>query len=216
MISLLLYIFSIMVQPGNSFKSELESYLRKNLSGYNDYKYEILQMPVSYKEIEIISKNDFNINGNMIYLPVKLVTKDGRVSRAILSIKLKLYRKIYVAVRAIQKNESLSTSEFELMNYDVTGLESKPLESLKELIMYRSKKLIKPGDPLTNDDIELKPVIISGNPINAIYRYGSVFISFEAFARQDGVPGETIAVITRDKKLFKAKVIDSHDVKIIE
>ena len=206
----------MLVQQGGSFKSELESYLQKNLSGYDEYKYEIMQMPASYKQMEIISKDDFNMNGNMVYLPVRLVGKDGRISRTILSIRLKLYKVIYVAVKAIQKDKNLSVSDFELKKYDVTKLNSKPVTSLKELSLYRAKNFMNPGDALTKEDLELKPVVLAGNPVDAEFKYGSVFISFEAFSRQDGVPGETITIITKDKKLFKAKVINSHDVNIIE
>ena len=104
MLAAILFILSVLSQPGGSFNSELESYLKKNLSGYDEYKYEIMQMPASYKQMEIISKDDFNMNGNMVYLPVRLVGKDGRISRTILSIRLKLYKVIYVAVKAIQKD----------------------------------------------------------------------------------------------------------------
>ncbi len=203
-------------QPAGSFKSELDSYLKKNLTGYDDYKYEILQMPADYKKMEIISKDDFNMSGNMIYLPVRMTGKDGRISRTILSIRLKLYKKIYVAVKTIQRDENLFATDFELKKFDVTRLNSKPVISLKDLSLYRSSNFMNAGDALTKDDLELKPVILAGDPVDAEYKYGSVFISFEAISRQDGAPGETITIITKNKKLFKAKVIDSHDVNIIE
>lgn len=216
MLTAFLFILSILAQQGGSFKNELETYLKKNLPGYEDYKYEILQTPRSYKKMEIISKDDFNMSGNMIYLPVRLTGKDGRISKSILSIRLKLYKMVYVAVKTIKKDENLTAPDFALKKYDVANLNSKPVTSLKELDLYRSANFLNPGDALTKEDLELKPVILAGNPVDAEYKYGSVYISFEAISRQDGVPGEMITIITKDKKLYKAKVINSHDVNIIE
>ncbi len=216
MLTVILFILSMLARQGGSFKNELEAYLKKNLSGFDNYKYEILQTPPACKKMEIISKDDFNLSGNMVYLPVRLIGKGGRISKTILSIRLSLYKKIYVAVKRIQRDRDLTASDFELKEYDVTKLNDKPVESLKEINSYRSNNFMNAGDALTKDDLALKPVIFAGDPVDAEYKYGSVFISFNAFSRQDGVPGETITIITKDKKLYKAKVINSHDVNIIE
>ena len=41
-------------------------------------------------------------------------------------------------------------------------------------------------------------------------------VTFDAFSRQDGIPGGVITIISKDKKQYKAKVVDSHNVTIIE
>ena len=99
---------------------------------------------------------------------------------------------------------------------DITKILGSPLTSLTGIELYRSKTFLKPGDAITKENIELKPVINPGDRVEAEYRTGSVSISFEAFSRQEGIPGETISIITRDKKLFKARVVNSQIVNIIE
>ncbi len=216
MLSIIFAILTFFFTPNNSFKNELDGYLKKNLPQYESIDFQILQMPEAYKKIEIIKNVDFNFNGNFVYVPIKFTDKDGRVLRSILSVKLNLYQKVLTSVKAIERNESLTASDFVLKKMDVTKIFGTPLTSLKDIELYRCKTFLKPGDAITNENIELKPVIKPGDRLEAEYKSGSVTITFEVFSRQEGIPGETISVITKDKKLFKAKVINSQEVNIIE
>ncbi|MCL5030684.1 MAG: flagellar basal body P-ring formation chaperone FlgA [Bacteroidetes bacterium] len=216
MLSILVAILSLLVIPNNSFKNELDGYLKKNLPQYESIDYQILQMPESYKKIEIIKDRDFNFSGNLVYVPVRIIEKNGRVLRSIISVKLSLYEKVLTAVKSIDKDDSLTASDFALKKMDITKILGSPLTSLTGIELYRSKTFLKPGDAITKENIELKPVINPGDRVEAEYRTGSVSISFEAFSRQEGIPGETISIITRDKKLFKARVVNSQIVNIIE
>ncbi len=216
MLSILIAILSFFIQPNNSFKNELDGYLKKNLPQYESIDYQILQMPESYKKIEIITDRDFNISGSIVYVPVRIIEKNGRILRSILSVKMKLYKKVLVAVRSINKDSSLATADFEFKKLDVTQIIGSPLTSLNEIELFRCKTFLKQGDVVTKEKIEQRPVINPGDRIEAEFKSGSVLISFEAFSRQEGIPGETISIITKDKKLFKAKVINSHNVNIIE
>ena len=216
MLSILVAILSFLIIPNNSFRNELDGYLKKNLPQYESIDYKILQMPESYKKIEIIKDRNFNFSGNLVYVPVKITGKDGRILRSIISVKLSLYEKVLTAVKPIDRDEHLAAADFVLKRMDVSQILGSPVTSLKEIELYRSKTYLNLGDIITEENIELKPVINPGDRVEAEYRSGSVSISFEAFSRQEGIPGETISIITKDKKLFKAKVINSQIVNIIE
>ena len=216
MLSILLSILTFLFTPNNSFKNELNGYLKKNLPQYESIDFQVLQMPEAFKKIEIIQDVDFNYNGSFVYVPVRITDKDGRVLKSILSVKLNLYQKVFTAVKSIDRDESLTTSDFVLKKMDVTKIFGTPLTSLNDIGLYRSNTFLKAGDAITKENIELKPVIKPGDRIEAEYKSGSVSITFEAFSRQEGIPGETISIITKDKKLFKAKVINSQVVNIIE
>ena len=212
----LLILLSFLIQADSSFKSELDNYLKKNLTGYKGYEYEILQMPGSYKKIELLEPEEFNLSGNLIYIPVKLIAKSGRTVKSILTVRLKLYKNVLAAAKQIGRREKLSANDFKLKKVDAAQIKGTPLSSLSEIGSLRSKTIIKQGEVVIKEMLEPVPVINIGDPVNAKYVSGNVIVSFEAFSRQEGIAGETITVITKDKKQFKAKVIDSNNVNIIE
>ena len=212
----ILFILSVAFNSNNSFKGELDNYLKKNLSEYQDYKYEIMQLPSSYKEIELLKPNDFNLSGNMIYVPVQVIDKSGRKFRSILSVKLKLYKNVLVSVKKINRKADLSENDFEYKKEDITRIKGTPVYSINGIKLLRSKVMIKPGDILIKQMTEKIPVINIGDVLNARYVTGNVIVSLKVFSRQEGITGGIITVITSDKKLFKAKVIDSKNVIIIE
>lgn len=212
----ILFILSLLINSNNSFKSDLDNYLKKNLSEYQDYKYEILRLPESYKKIELLKPNEFNLSGNMIYIPVQVVEKSGRIFRSILSVRLKLYKDVAVAVKKINRKENLVESDFVLKKEDITKIKGTPVYSLRGIDSFRSSITIKPGDIVVKQMIEQIPVVKIGDELNAEYISGNVMVTLDVFARQEGVTGQIITVITKDKKLFKAKVINSKNVIIIE
>jgi flagella basal body P-ring formation protein FlgA len=64
--------------------------------------------------------------------------------------------------------------------------------------------------------IELLPAVYSGDKLIARIRYGNVVVSTDAYARNDGTIGEVIKIRTKNNKQFKAEILDSKNVKIIE
>ncbi len=213
---IILFILSLVINSNNSFKGQIENYLKKNLSGYQDYKYEILQLPSTYKKIELLKPNEFNLSGNMIYIPVQVVDKSGREFRSILSVKLKLYKNVLVAVKNISQKTDLNENDFIFKKEDITQIKGTPVYSLKDISCLRSKIFIKSGNILVDQMTEKIPVVKVGDELYARYINGNVIVSTVVFARQEGVTNQIISVITKDKKLFKAKIIDSKNVIIIE
>lgn len=214
--AVILFILSLFINSNNSFKGELENYLKKNLSAYKNYKYEILQLPDSYKKIELLKPNEFNLSGNMVYVPIQVVDKSGRTFRSILSVRLKLYKNVLVASRQISRKENLNEKDFVLKEEDVSRIKGAPIYSMDGISSLRSTTAIKAGEVVLKQMLEQIPAVRIGDELNAQYIYGSVVVTTKVFARQEGVVGEVITVITSDNKLFKAKVIDSKNVIIIE
>lgn len=214
MISLLLSVI-IFFAPGNNIKDKVGKYLKEKLSYYESFEFEIVKAPENYISIEIINR-ELDLRGNIVHLPVKIIETRGKSSTTYLSVKLKLYRNVLVAIKTIKRNEKLTASYFDIQKTDVTGLRGTPVIIKEGVELYRAKSLINPGAVLTEEYIEPVPVILSGEQINAHSISGNVVVSIEAFARQDGAEGDVIRVITKDKKLFKARVIDGLNVQILE
>lgn len=216
MISVLLIAFSLFIHSGNSFKNELEGYLKKNLSNYKDFKYEIVQMPGKFKHASILKTNEFNISGNLAYVPVKITNDNNRTTNIFITVRLKLYQNVLVAAHKIKYRKILSKSDFKIEKENVAEVRGTPIKSFKGINNLRSKVSINAGEILTEEAVEEKPVINVGDIIKASVNIGTVYVSTQATARQEGRPGDIIRIMTKDKKQFKAKVIDSHNVIIVE
>lgn len=216
MISVILIALSILFNQGNSLKKDVDEYLKKNLINYKDFEYEIIQMPENYKKAIIEKSNGLNMIGNLAYIPVRIVTTDDREAKAIITVRLKLFQNILFAARAIKQKENLSPADFELKKVDVTQVRGIPISSIKGIESFRSKINLKAGDVLIKEVIEERPVVVPGDLVTASYSNGTVIVSTDAVSKQEGTPGEVITIITKDKKQFRAKVIDSMHVNIIE
>jgi flagella basal body P-ring formation protein FlgA len=216
MFSFILIISSLFIHNGDSLKTDLDNYLKKNLSQFESFDYKVLQIPVDYIKIEIIEDIDFNLCGNLIYIPVQIITKGGRAIKEIVTVRVKLYKNILIVSKQIEKNQNFNTSDVELKKTDITQIKGSPLTSTKGIEAFRTKIFLKQGAPVIQENIEPRPIILTGDKIEAKLTTGNVIVSFDAFSRQDGIPGNTITIISKDKKQYKAKVIDSLNVTIIE
>jgi flagella basal body P-ring formation protein FlgA len=216
MFSFILIISSFFIHNGDSLKTDVDNYLKKNLSKYESFDYKVLEIPSDFKQIEIIENKDFNLCGNLVYIPVNIVTKSGRAVKSIVRVRVKLYKSILVTARRIERNKNLNVSDVVLRKTDITEIQGSFRTNANGIESFRTKILLKQGDPVIEENIEPKPIILTGDKIEAKLTSGSVLISFDAFSKQDGIPGGTITIMSKDKKQYKAKVIDSVNVNVIE
>ena len=206
----------LLLAPGNpDIKDQVKTYLSDQFKEYKSFEYEIVKMPSDYSSIEILKEKELRVSGSLGYLPVKIV-KSGRTAQAYLTIRLQLFKDALVTLRDIKRKENLDKTDFELKLCDVTELNSIPVPGNEHLDIYRSKKNLKAGDILTENDIEQLPVINAGDKITASVVEGNVLIQTEVVSKQDGGVNDIISVLTDDNRQFKAKVVDFNNVLIIE
>jgi flagella basal body P-ring formation protein FlgA len=216
MFSIILLISAFFVNSGDSLKTDLDKYLKKNLTQFESFDYKVVQIPSDCRKLEIMQDRDFNLCGNVVYVPIDLITKTGRAIKSTITVSVKLYKNILVTSRQIQKNQGLSHSDVELRKMDVTQIKGSTLGSTKGIESFRTKIFLKSGEPILEEYIEPRPIILTGDKIEAKLTTGRVDVSFDAFSRQDGIPGSTITIISKDKRQYRAKVVDSLNVTIIE
>ena len=224
MISILLIILSIAFSPlggtktnpkDDYLKKEISNYLDKTFSQYDGYEYEIIQTPEA-KNIKLIQKNILNLHKNLLYLPVEIKDELNRTKHSYITLKLKLYKKVFVANNLLKRNQPISSSDLNIEKIDVSEINGTPLTSADTVSDFQTKINIKPGTILINEIVEPKPVITKGEKISARVIRGKVMLTIDAFSRQDGAEGEVIKIRTNNNKQFSAKVIDSKNVLIIE
>ncbi|MDP4172802.1 MAG: flagellar basal body P-ring formation chaperone FlgA [Bacteroidota bacterium] len=213
------FLFAAALQADPILQKNIENYLKEQLKGYEKFEFELVSSPATKPsdKISIDQDRQFRLSGNMAYVPVKIYSIDGRnSSSSLLSVRVKLYKMIFVATTAIKYGTELKESNFVQKLSDVAQLRGLPVEDLKEISSTKSKFNIREGDILTKESIQPLPLIRNGEKVVAIFSSGNLSITLDAAARQDGAKGDIIRIVTPDKKLFKAKVVDENSVIIQE
>jgi flagella basal body P-ring formation protein FlgA len=215
MIKALILTLIMVFPPDDSISDKINTFLDKRLNQYDKYEYEIIKAPENTEGLKIIEENEFNIKTNIVYLPVIFIN-DGRNVRSFITLRVKLFRNVFVTSKSLKRKKSLSKEDFHIMQVDVTQIKGNIFSQFDRLNEYRTKVNINTGTVLIDELIETAPIVYSGEKVTASSICRNVLVSTEALSKQDGSMGEIITVITPDKKQFKAKVIDQQNVLIIE
>jgi flagella basal body P-ring formation protein FlgA len=209
---LLLVILIFVSASAQNFNSEVGKYLNQKLNGYDKIEYSIIN-DLKQNNYEIDFSRELKIKGNIAYLPVKVFDRN-KWNNSILTLQLNLYKLVPVASKEIKRKENIDEKSFILQSVDVSSLKTHIVDLSELQKSIRAKTLIKRGEIITQDLIEEVPAIQSGSRVIAECVKGSVVISTEAIARQDGKINEVIDVLTSSNELLKAKVINSQKVLI--
>jgi len=211
----LLLILLITVSSPEQFRDKIEVYLDQKLAGFQKYEFEISYTPKETENLVIDNDRDFKLSSDVAFIPVKSV-KGKSSSLSFVTVKLKLYDNVLSAKRNINKKMILTEEDIEIKLIDIAKIRGTALTENDNPIFFRTKSLIKKGDVIISELLEKIPVIQNGDLISAYAQHGNVLVSIDAIARQEGCVDDIIRIASKDKKLFKAKIIDSKNVSIIE
>ncbi len=203
-----LLILLFLFQNPHGIEKSLKNYLDSQLNNYDKYEYTIVSTPSNLKSYSIDTHKIFKQTGNFGYIPVKGDFNKKVSASAYIIVRLKLFKNVFVASDNIQANASLSRGNFNEMLLDITRFNGTTFDANTSLKNLRSKVFIKKGSVLLKELIEPIPEVLAGSPVTALAVKGSVVIKTDAFAKQDGNSGELISITTKDKKYFKAKVLN--------
>lgn len=201
--------------------SELDSYLNMKLADYKKYEYEIVSLPSIVKSINddrisISSDREFKINYGYAYIPVEIKGSGENTMQSVVTIKMNLFNEVFVANKKIRKGDVITASDFSFVEEEVTHLRNATVKNITEFNNHQAAMNIADGAILQDNMIVTQPDIKAGNKIYAFSTVGSVTVSFPAYAREDGRIGETVRIVRDDKLTFKALIVNSQQVKIIE
>lgn len=214
------FILSLFIYfSGGLSSGEIQGYLEKHLTSYKKIEFETLSFPkVKFREELSIDQNmPFKLSGSTAYVPVCLKDqKSSNVTHSYISVRVKLFKEVYVAKSAISRGQELKSSDFIKSVENVADVRGRIITDEFILKNYKSKFNLEEHTILTEESIEPIPVIKRGNRVTAYSIFGNVSVSFAASAREDGCLGEIIRIVSPDKKIFRAKVMDSVNVNIIQ
>ncbi len=213
MLNLLLVIAYLL---GGVNQNAIENYLRANLMDYANFEYRLVNpQKLEGKNYAIDYDREFTLKNRYGYIPV--IIKNGKYEeRTFVRVKLKLYKRTLVAGRKIKRGELLSRSDFQIRISDVTDLRGRALSDFSQIENSRARLNLREGEIVTADAVEKNDDIYPGEKVTALYRNGTVAVSFPVIARSGGRAGETVRVQREDGIIFKAKVLNKKEVTILE
>ena len=215
-------IISILFLTSSGEKnSQLDSYLKQKLSDFTKYEYKVVSLPsyvesINDKRISISSDREFKINYGFAYVPVDIKLTEENVSQSIITLKINLYDEVFTSVRKIKRGEIISQSDFAVSEKEITHLKNGAVKITSLLNNRQACTNIVENAILQENMIEKLPDVKAGDKVFAYSSVGAVTVTFPVLIREDGRIGETVRVVRDDKLIFRAVVIDSKNVKIIE
>jgi len=217
MVSLVNILLASLLLLGSNETLDISSVLQKKLSNYKRFEYKLVShRKIDFTKIKFDSDRETRLASGYAYLPIKVRAFSNNYKNSTLTVKVKLYEDVAVANYKLKRSEKITTNDFRIEEREVSSLRSKPIKTFKELRKLRVKRSIKQDAILEDNMFEAIPDVKKGDRISAVYQKGIVKISFDVVARTEGVIGKTIKVKRTDNKIFKAVVLDSKQVKIIE
>ncbi|MBI9073183.1 MAG: flagellar basal body P-ring formation protein FlgA [Melioribacteraceae bacterium] len=219
MVSIIIAIL-FMFGLSESFQDNLDAYLNNHLSEYSKYSYEIITLPNNISNlndgIDLDKSREYKLNNGYMYIPVHIQPKNGKGTNGYITLKLKLYKEVLVSINEIERGIELAESDFIKVYKDVTQLRVEAVYTTEYLSDKRTKVKISKGQVLSKNAFEQIPVIRIGDKITAYIKKGTVEISMDVKAKQDGYRNKIIRVLSDENRIYKAKVESSKKVLIVE
>lgn len=214
LLNIILFLFGI----SDSFDAELNQYLSNRLKEYSNYSYEIISLPSKSEDhnISLDKTRECKLNNGYMYIPVHIQPINGSSTNGYLTLKLKLFKDVYLSAEDMERGTELAEKSFIRTEKDITDLRTKAVGNLTELNNKRAKTRITKGEILSVNMIEEIPDIQIGEQIEAHLINGAVEITFEVKAKQDGYLNEVIRVLADNNRIYKAKVVNHKKVLIVE
>ena len=129
------------------------------------------------------------------------------------SVKFDLFTDALVAEQNITVKTTLYPEMFIKKRIGISKLNGKICSADYNLTNRRSIKFIAKGEVLREEFLEPIPDIKSGDKVSLEVQVNQIFLTTDAFARQQGNVGDIIKIIFKNR-ILSAKVINSKKVRI--
>lgn len=146
---------------------------------------------------------------------VEVMVGGQAVHRCMVTAVIRSYDTVLVADRTIQRAMTPGADDVRRLRIETTGIDRALVPALDELMGRRSRRVITRGSILYRDMFEDLPLIHQGSPVSVRVTSGSVSVTAEGIACQDGRFGECIEITVPGKAgRLKAWVADDRTVAI--
>jgi flagella basal body P-ring formation protein FlgA len=215
MLSFISILLMVLFGENKQFDAQLKNYLDAKLKSYSKYEYQVMSLPKSYARVEIKDNKEFRINKNYAYIPISVYDKDNFVSSSLLTVRLKLFKEVWVAQSKIEKNVNLTPAMFLVKEENVAVVAGNVFDVSGNLRSVRSKINIREGSVLTQEMVKAIPVVKNGEKLTMHSGKNGVDVSIDVVSRNEGCVGDLINV-QGGSTVYKARIIDKSNLMLEE
>ncbi|MFQ5649064.1 MAG: flagellar basal body P-ring formation chaperone FlgA [bacterium] len=130
-----------------------------------------------------------------------------------LQIRVRTFQHVIVNKERLGRHTVLKPAHLAISRRETTRIKERLYTNIRGVVGMRTKRILSPGEILTNTLIESQPVLAAGSPVKIHFQKGGIEITMPGIARQDGHPGQKIRVrCLETRKTFTAVVHDSQSV----
>ena len=169
------------------------------------------KVPVGLATRELVAEPSTTASGPGTWsVPVKIVI-DGMPYRTVwTTFRVDLYRVMPVLRRDIAPRGAIGVGDIVLRRAAVAAASGKTPLRAEELVGATAKRLLKAGQPVSNQDVNRVKAITEGEIVSLVVRNGLVKVSTQALALRDAYLGDVIPVRTNGgAKELLARVVAS-------
>ncbi|MBP1690713.1 MAG: flagella basal body P-ring formation protein FlgA [Bacteroidetes bacterium] len=140
----------------------------------------------------------------------------GRVvQRCMVTALIRTYANVLVANRIISWRATPAPDDLRLVRMETTFFDRPVVQDPGSLTDKRARRIITQGSILYRDLFEPVPLVMAGDRVNVRVKAGSVTLTAEGVAREDGHRGDLIDVSVRGRgERLKARVHDGRTVAV--
>ncbi|MCC6397005.1 MAG: flagellar basal body P-ring formation protein FlgA [Bacteroidetes bacterium] len=137
------------------------------------------------------------------------------VQRCMVTALIRTYADVVVANRMIPWRATPAPDDLRIVRMETTFFDRPIVQDPLSLSDKRARRIIAQGSILYQDLFEPVPLVMAGDRVNVRVKAGSVTLTAEGVAREDGHRGDLIDVSVRGRgERLKARVYDGRTVAV--
>ena len=201
------------------FKISVTDYVMQNLNLKMDDL--VIDFPNLDRKFNII-----NHSGKLTILPGKKRIKKGiqnlkcgffeksqLTQTFTIAIRIRTFQNVITSKKRLSRLQTIKKTDLTLSRCETTHISGDLITRMEQIIGLRTKRLVKPGEILTENMIEKIPLISRGSSVDIYFQKGIIDIIVPGITRQDGNAGEKIRVkCLETNKIFHGSVVDARTV----
>lgn len=171
-------------------------------------------LPGSY-QLELEKKNPYDRNRGTSRFQIRVIQSGSSVRTFRIKASISQKNLVPVVTEPIARGQTVRASMIKWKNRDITSLSGNIVTSEKNVIGYKTKRSLDPGEIITGDVLK-KPIVIDRRtPVTIVDRKNGLTITTKGKALEDGARGDRIMVENQSSEVkLLAEVIGERRVLI--
>lgn len=199
---------------GSDLLEQARAYLESKITSSDEYEIEApepppdIELPATREPAAIAFEHGKAPVGPGVVRVTATVTIEGEpYTKVLLSFRLRVFSKVFVAAAFIPRGTSLSTAPIIQGRVERAAVRGEPLLSLEQLVGLVARRDLREGDPLLTDD-GVRPIVVRfGDAVTIVVQRGQLTVTAKGNARGEGAVGDLIPVQNLDtKRILKGRV----------